>query len=83
MKVLIVLPLAVMLTGCMILPYSPGERSPEARNSEMGRAEATASRPEYRPAKGVIKKGETVGKKDGKTYVCADTDCKTARKTDH
>ena len=81
MKILAVLPLTLLLTGCMILPYSARERSPESRNTEMGRVEAERSRSEYRPAKGVIKKGETAGKKDGKTYVCADSDCKTARKT--
>ncbi len=83
MKILVLLPLALVLTGCTILPYTPDERSPETRSTDMGRAEAARDRPEYTPAKGVIKKGETSGTKDGKTYVCADSDCKTARKADH
>ncbi len=82
MKALAILALALLLTGCMILPYTPGERSPESRSSDMGRSEAARDRPEYTRAKGIIKKGETSGTRDGKTYVCADSDCKTARKVD-
>lgn len=69
-----------LLTACSPIPVTTTGTTPIPWPSD-GRGEGPQP-PVVRRSEGVIKKGDTAGASGTDVYVCADKECKTARKAD-